>query len=170
MKSRFLIAGAGVVAVIALAGGGAYVYFFSSLRSSPDALGLSASPSAQASSTPSAATTGSLAGSWTVTTGSIAGYRVKELFVGETSKHEAVARTSNVRGSLTVSGDSSGYQVTAITITAVLTGLHSVDTVAGRDVSQRDGFVSRQMNLQQFPDATFIATSVSIAGATSGQV
>src|SRR5712692_5656501 len=160
MKSRFLIAGAAVIAVIALAGGGAYVYFFSGLRSSPSALGLSASPCAQASSTPSASASGSLAGSCTATTGSIAGYRVMELFVGETSKHEAVARTSSVSGSLTVAGDSSGYQVSAITITAVLTGLHSVDTVAGRDVSQRDGFVSRQMNLQQFPDA----------GSTSGPV
>ena len=170
MKSRFLIAGAAVIAVIALAGGGAYVYFFSGLRSSPNALGLSASPSAQASTSPSASTAGSLAGSWTVTTGSLAGYRVKELFVGETSKHEAVARTSSVTGSLTVAGASTGYQVSAITITAVLTGLHSVDTVAGRDVSQRDGFVSRQMNLQQFPSATFTASSVSVTGSTSGPV
>ena len=169
MKPRFLIAGAVVIAVIALAGGGAYVYFFSGLRSSPNALGL-ATPSAQLSSTPSDSTTGSLAGSWTVTTGSIAGYRVKELFVGESSKHEAVARTSTVSGSLTVAGDANGYQVTAITITAVLTGLHSVDTVAGRDVSQRDGYVSRQMNLQKFPNATFTAASVSIAGGTSGPV
>src|SRR5260221_11467946 len=111
MKSRFLIAGAVVIAVIALAGGGAYVYSFSGLRSSPGALGLSASPSAQASSTPSASTTGSLAGSWTASTGSIAGYRVKERFVGETSKHESVARTSSVIGRLTAAADSSGYQV-----------------------------------------------------------
>src|SRR5258707_3876346 len=133
MKSRFLIAGAAVIAAIALAGGGAYVYFFSGLRSSPSALGLSASPSAQASSTASAQATSGLAGSWTVTTGSIAGYRVKELFVGETSKHEAVARTSSVTGTLTVAGDAMGDQLSAITITAPLTGLHNVDTGAGRD-------------------------------------
>jgi polyisoprenoid-binding protein YceI len=169
MKPRFLIAGAVVIAVIALAGGGAYVYFFSGLRSSPKALGL-ATPSAQVSSTPSASTTGTLGGSWTVAIGSIAGYRVKELFVGESSKHEAVARTSSVSGSLTVAGDANGYQVTAITITAVLTGLHSVDTVAGRDVSQRDGYVSRQMNLSQFPNATFTASSISVPGSTSGPV
>ena len=170
MKSRLLIAGAAFIAVVALAGTGAYVYFFSGLRSSPNALGLSATPSAQASSTPSPSTTGTLAGSWTVATGSVAGYRVKELFVGETSKHEAVARTSSVTGNLTVAGDSSGYQVSTITITAVLTGLHSADTVAGRDVSQRDGYVSRQMNLQQFPNATFTASSISVAGSTSGPV
>src|SRR2546428_1524912 len=165
MKSRFLIAGAAVIAVIALAGGGAYVYFFSGLRSSPNALGLSASPSAQASTSPSASTAGSLAGSWTVTTGSLAGYRVKELFVGETSKHEAVARTSTVSGTLTVSGDSSAYQVTGITFTAALSDLHSLDSVAGRNVTQRDSFVSRQMNLQHFPNATFTASSGSVPAA-----
>ncbi len=164
MTSRLLIAGVALVAALALAGGGAYVYFFSGLRSSPSALGLSATPSAQGSAT---ASTG-LAGRWTVTTGSLAGYRVKELFVGETSKHEAVAHTSTVSGSLTVTGDSnSGYQVSSITFTAVLTDLHSVDTVAGRDVTQRGFVVSRQLDLQQFPNATFTATSASVAGTVT---
>jgi polyisoprenoid-binding protein YceI len=163
MRNRLIIAGAAVVAVVALAGGAAYVYFFSGLRSSPSALGLSAT-------TPTAAaSTGSLSGKWTVTTGSVAGYRVNELFVGQTSKHAAVARTSTVSGSLTVSGDSSGYQVNAISITAVLSNLHSVDSVVGRDVSQRDGFIARQMNLQQYPNATFTASSVAVAAVTPGQ-
>jgi polyisoprenoid-binding protein YceI len=172
MRSRLLIAVAASVAVVVLAGGGAYVYFFSGLRSSPSALGLSATPSPSATGTPtSSTTTGSLAGTWTVTTGSLAGYRVKELFVGQTSKHEAVARTSTVSGSLTVSGDSSGYLVTGITFTARLTDLHSVDSVAGRDVTQRDSFISRQMNLQQFPNATFTASAASVpATSTSGPV
>jgi polyisoprenoid-binding protein YceI len=167
MKGRLLVVGVACVAVVALAGGGAYVYFFSGLRSSPGALGLSATPSPAATGTPTSAPAGSLAGSWTVTTGSLAGYRVKELFVGQTSKHEAVARTSTVSGTLTVSGDASGYQVMGITFTAALTGLRSVDSVAGRDVTQRDSFVSRQMNLQQFPNATFTATSASVP-ATDG--
>jgi polyisoprenoid-binding protein YceI len=165
MRSRLIIAIAAGVAVVVLAGGGAYVYFFSGLRSSPSALGLSATPSPSITGTPTSAAAGSLAGTWTVTTGSLAGYRVKELFVGQTSKHEAVARTSTVSGTLTVSGDSSGYQVTGITFTAALTDLHSVDSVAGRDVTQRDSFVSRQMNLQQFPNATFTAASGSVPAA-----
>jgi polyisoprenoid-binding protein YceI len=170
MRSRLIAAGVAGVVVVALAGGAAYIYFFSGLRSSPSALGLSATPTAAASGTTTATTAGGLAGSWTVTTGSVAGYRVKELFVGQTSKHEAVARTSTVSGSLTVSGDSTaGYQVSTITVTVGLTSLHSVDSVAGRDVSQRDGFVARQMNLQQFPDATFTASSVSVAPVASGQ-
>ena len=162
MRSRVIIAGVACLAALALAGGGAYVYFFSGLRSSPAPLALS-TPSASASAAPA----GGLAANWTVTSGSVVGYRVKELFVGETSKHDAVAQTSNVTGSLTVSGDSSGYQVTAITFTAALTGLHSVDSVAGRNVVQRDSYVSRSMNLQQFPDATFTASSGSVP-ATDG--
>jgi polyisoprenoid-binding protein YceI len=162
MRRRLMIVAAAGVAVVVLAGGGAYVYFFSGLRSSPSALGLSTTPSPPAAGKPTSTTTGSLAGTWSVTTGSLAGYRVKELFVGQTSKHEAVARTSTVSGTLTVSGDASGYQVTGITFTAALTNLHSVDSVAGRDVTQRDSFVSRQMNLGQFPNATFTATSGSV--------
>ncbi len=162
MKRHLLVIGVASVAVIVLAGGGAYVYFFSGLRSSPAPLALS-TPNASASAAPA----GGFAGNWTVITGSVAGYRVKELFVGETSKHEAVAKTSNVSGSLAVSGDPSAYQVTGITFTAALTGLHSVDSVAGRNVVQRDSYVSRQMNLQQFPNATFTASAGSVP-ATDG--
>jgi polyisoprenoid-binding protein YceI len=165
MRSRLLIAGVALVAAIALAGGGAYVYFFSGLRSAPTTLGLS-SPSAS----PSTSAGTGLFGTWTVTTGSQAGYRVMELFVGQTSKHEAVARTSTVSGTMAISGDAaSGYQVNGIMINAVLTGLHSVDSVAGRDVTQRDGYVSRQMNLQQFPNATFTASSVTVPGPVASQ-
>jgi polyisoprenoid-binding protein YceI len=164
MKRNLIIAGVACVAALALAGGGAYVYFFSGLRTSPGALGLSATPSPTASSSPS-----DVAGKWTVTTGSLAEYRVSEQFVGEPTKHLAVARTSTVSGSLTVSGDASGYTASAITLTAVLTDLHSVDSVVGHSVTQRDSFVARSMNLQQFPNATFTATSASVVAADSSQ-
>ncbi len=169
MRNRLLIALIAIVAAVALAGGGAYVYYFSGLRSTPSTLGLSTTPNA--SSSPTASSSGGLAGTWKVTTGSLVGYRVKELFVGTTSKHEAVARTSAVSGSMTVSGDAtSGYQVNAITVTAALTDLHSVDSVAGRDVTQRNFFVSRSMDLQQFPNATFSAASASVPGPVTSQV
>jgi polyisoprenoid-binding protein YceI len=165
---RALIAAAAGVLLIAIAGAAGYVYFFSNLRSSPSSLALSASP---AISPTAAGATSSLTGSWTVTTGSQARYRVKELFAGQTAKHDAVAQTSRVSGSLTVAGDSSGYQATAISVTADLTSLHSIDSVAGRDVTQRDGIVSRQLDVQQFPDAKFTATSASVPGTvTSAQV
>jgi len=165
MSRRVPIGLIAVAVLLALAGGGVYVYFFSSLRSSPQQLGLqAASPTAGASATGTPSTT-DLAGTWTVTTGSQAGYRVNELFGGQSTKHEAVSRTSQVSGGITVAGDAaSGYQISAITVTANLTALHSVDQVAGRDVSQRDGVVSRQLEVQQFPNATFTATSAAIPG------
>ena len=165
MKTRLLVVIGALVAVIAAAGGAGYVYYFSGLRSAPAQLGLSATPTATTSAvtTPTAAAT--LTGSWTVTSGSVAGYRIMELFVGQASKHQAVARTSTITGGLTASGNSSGYQVSSMTFTADLTSLHSVDSVAGRDVTQRDGVVSRQLDVQQFPTATFAATSASVPGA-----
>jgi polyisoprenoid-binding protein YceI len=172
MRKPIVLAAAATLAAVALLAGGAYIYYFSGLRTSPAAFGLTATPTASpATSTPSATTTAGLTGKWTVASGSIAGYRVKELFVGQTSKHEAVARTSTVSGSLTVSGDSSGYQASNFTITVGLADLQSKDQVAGRDVSQRDGVVARQLNIQQFPTATFTVASVSVpGGVTSGQV
>jgi polyisoprenoid-binding protein YceI len=169
MRTRILVVIGAVVAVVALAGGAGYIYYFSGLRSAPAQLGLSATPIAATSPTVTPAATASLTGSWTVTTGSLAGYRINELFVGQSSKHQAVARTSTVSGGLTVSGDSTGYQVSSLTFTADLTSLHSVDTVAGRDVTQRDGVVNRQLDVQQFPTATFAATSASVPGGITNQ-
>ena len=168
MKRPIVIGIAAAIAVVALIAGGGYLYYFSGLRTSPPQLGLSSTPSPSSSSaTPSAG----LAGKWTVGSGSVAGYRVKELFVGQTSKHEAVARTSTMSGSLTVSGDASGYQVGDISITVGLADLQSKDQVAGRDVSQRDGVVARQLNVRQFPNATFTVLTASVPAAiTGGQV
>jgi polyisoprenoid-binding protein YceI len=167
MRTRILVVAAAVVAVIAIAGGAGYLYYFSGLRTAPAQLGLSASPAATTTPLTTPTAPASLTGSWTVTSGSVAGYRIKELFVGQASKHEAVARTSTISGGLTVSGDASGYQASSLTFTANLTSLHSVDSVAGRDVTQRDGVVSRQLDVQQFPTATFVATSASVTGAIS---
>jgi polyisoprenoid-binding protein YceI len=166
MRRNVVVAAAAGLVALVLVGLGGYLYFFSNLRGSPPSLALSASPTA-GSATP---LTG-LAGTWTVTTGSVARYQVKELFVGETAKHDAVAQTSRVTGALTVGGDATGYQVSGITVTADISSLHSIDQVAGRNVSQRDGIVSRQLDVQQFPNATFTATSASIPGnVTSAQV
>ncbi|HXN79011.1 MAG TPA: YceI family protein [Candidatus Dormibacteraeota bacterium] len=162
MRRNLVLAAAAATVAIVLVAVGGYVYFFSNLRSSPASLALSASPTAS-----TATSLTSLAGTWAVSTGSQARYRVKELFVGETAKHDAVAQTSSVTGTMTVTGDATGYQVSAITVAADVTSLHSIDTVAGRNVSQRDGIVSRQLEVQQFPKATFTATSASVPGAVA---
>jgi len=158
---------AAIAAVVVVAGGG-YIYYFSGLRTSPPQLGLSASP---APSSSTAAPSTSLSGRWFVGPGSVAGYRVKELFVGQTSKHEAVARTSSVSGDMTVSGDATGYLVNNIKITVELADLRSKDQVAGRDVSDRDGSVARQLSVRGYPTASFTAVSASVpAGVISGPV
>jgi polyisoprenoid-binding protein YceI len=165
MKRPAILAAVAGLVFVALAGAAGYLYYFSGLRTAPAQLGLSATPTA----TGAPATAAPVTGRWTVASGSIAGYRVKELFVGQASKHEAVARTSTVSGSLTVTGDSSGYQVSGVTFTAGLADLHSVDSVAGRNVTQRDGVVSRQLEVQQFPNATLSVASASVPGLISSQ-
>ena len=153
MRSRLLIAGVALVAAIALAGGGAYIYFFSGLRSSPTTLGLS-SPSASASTS---AGTG-LFGTWTVTTGSQAGYRVNEILFGQ--HNEAVGRTTAVTGDATISGT----KVNAANVTVDLTKVSS-------DKAKRDDqFQHRIMDTSTFPTATFKLTQPVDLPSTTGKV
>src|SRR5258708_29782719 len=148
MKRNLIFPAAAGLTLIVVMGVAAYAYFFSGLRTSPASLGLSSPP---ASSSPAIATTG-LAATWKVTTGSLAGYRVQELFVGETSKHQAVARTTNVSGGLTVSGDASGYRGSGIPLAANLASLHSVGPVAGRELSQAAGVDTPRLTTQPLPN------------------
>ncbi len=178
MRKPFIL-GAALVAIVAvLASGGAYVYFFSGLRSTPKPLSLStvtASPNASPSASISSAATGSsgaasLAGTWKVAQGSLAGYRVKEQFAGQTSTHDAVSRTSTISGSLTVQDAATGLTATGLQFTVRVADLQSVDQVAGFNVSQRDRIVSQSLSVSQYPDATFVAQSVAVpVSLESGQ-
>jgi polyisoprenoid-binding protein YceI len=162
LQKQTAIGLAAAVLIVVAGAAGAYAYFFSGLRTSPKPLALS-SPAAASAPAASAAPAGSgLSGRWTVSQGSQVGYRVKEQFVGETSTHEAVARTSGVTGGFTVQQDSSGWVASTIRFSAQLGGLQSVDQVLGRNVSQRDFLVSRTLAVQQYPDATFQALSVTV--------
>src|SRR5207253_19508 len=147
--------------------GGAYAYFFSGLRSAPSSLaGAKSSPSA---GQPGATSASTLVGNWTVSSSSQAGYRVKEQFAGQSSGHEAVARTSAVSGGLTIQQTNGGLQATALKFTAQLASLQSVDQVAGFNVSQRDRIVSRTLSVDQFPEATFQAQTIDLpASVRSG--
>src|SRR2546427_13243184 len=151
-----------IVAVAALAllgSAGAYAYFFSGLRTSPPSLAL-ASPSASPATGASAN-----AGTWQIATGSVVGYRVKEQFVGQTSSHEAVARTGDVTGQVTIAQTGSSYQMTSAQITVQLSGLASVDSVAGYNVTNRDRIVQRSLDGSWFPTALFEAQSVTLPAA-----
>ncbi len=169
MSRRFWIPIAAVAALIVLGGGGAYAYFFSGLRSTPPTLALSSpSPIASTSASPTTASAGT--GTWTVASGSLAGYRVKEQFVGQSSSHEAVARSSAVSGQATIAQSATAYQLSAATITVQLTSLASVDSVAGYNVTNRDRIVQQSLNVSSFPTAVFEAQSVTLpAGAAVGQ-
>jgi polyisoprenoid-binding protein YceI len=166
-----------MVAVVALivVGGGAvgYVYFFSGLRTSPPALSFaspSPSSSAAASPSPTSTSTSGFAGAWQVGSGSLAGYRVREQFVGQTSSHDAVARTSSVSGQLTIAQSGTSYQLTSGTVTVQLSALASVDSVAGYNVSNRDRIVQQSLDVNQFPSAVLKLQTVAIpSGADIGQ-
>jgi len=86
-------------------------------------------------------------GTWVAASGSQAGYRVKEVLFGQST--EAVGRTSNVDGALTLTG-------ATVESAAISIDLASVAS----DESRRDNqFRGRIMNVSQYPTATFTLTS-----------
>jgi polyisoprenoid-binding protein YceI len=165
MSRKVWIPVVSVVALVVLGSVGAYAYFFSGLRTSPPSFAL-ASPGA--SSTSSASPAG--AGDWQITSGSLVGYRVSEQFVGQTSAHDAVARTSDVTGQVTIAKAGAAYQMTSARVTVQLSNLASVDQVAGYNVSNRDRIVQRSLGVSSYPTAVFAAQNVTLpASAETGQ-
>jgi polyisoprenoid-binding protein YceI len=144
---RWIVAGVAAVAVLAV--GGTYVYIHVIEGPAPAPLGLKATkgdaatpPGQQGQS----ATAGPLAGTWRVTSGSLAGYRVKEVLLGQ--NNIAVGRTSHVKGDLTINGNT----VTAAAFTVAMATIHS-------DQSQRDAqFDGRIMDVATYPTGTFTLT------------
>jgi polyisoprenoid-binding protein YceI len=139
---------AAVVGVVALVVGVPYLYIHVIEGKQPAALSLSDVPSsaATAGASPVASTKGSIDGTWTVTSGSQAGYRVNETLAGQNTT--AVGRTSSVTGSFTIKGKS----VTTATFTVQMASVTS-------DRSQRDQqFAGRIMDTSQFPTGTFVLT------------
>jgi polyisoprenoid-binding protein YceI len=96
---------------------------------------------------------GTVAGTWKVSSGSQAGYRVQEVLVGQ--NNTAVGRTSDVTGQMTIAGST----VTAATFTVDLTTVHSDQ--AERDVQ----FEGRIMDTARYPTATFTLSAPIELGA-----
>ncbi len=150
---RWLIGAVVVLAALAAAGPFVYIHFF---NSTPAALSLSPGNSASASSsaspssstaTANTAASGAVAGTWTVGTGSVVGYRVNEVLLGQNAT--AVGRTTSVTGHLTISGTTA----TAASFSVPMDTIHS-------DKSQRDAqFDGRIMDVAQYPTGTFTLTS-----------
>jgi polyisoprenoid-binding protein YceI len=142
-----------VVAVAALAValvlGVPYAYIHLVQGDAPDRLAAATEPAAAATTSTTAATGAAgdtLDGTWTVSSGSQAGYRVKEVLLGQDT--EAVGRTSAVTGQLAVAGD------------RVERGSFTVDlTQVASDEQRRDAqFQGRIMDTATYPTATFELT------------
>ncbi len=133
---RIAVIAVAALVVIAVAVPFVYIHFIEG--SAPAKLSLSASGGSSGPSVP-------LDGTWSVTSGSTAGYRVGEVLVGQ--NNTAVGRTTDVTGSLAIKGT----RVVSGSFTANLTSVHS-------DQQQRDGQFRRIMDTANDSTATFTLT------------
>ena len=161
-RSRLLLAG---VALVLLAGVGAYVAYDQVLRGdsvapltlasgAPEASPTETTASARggASSQPASTDDGEVAGTWSVAGDSQAGYRVRERLASLSAESDAVGRTSDVTGSITLESDG-----TTITLTA---GSITVDTTTiASDEDRRDNRLRTEgLQTDTYPSATFTIT------------
>lgn len=90
-------------------------------------------------------------GTWTAIAGdkdSFVGYRIEELFAGDTVKKTAVGRTTSYKGTLVIEGNT----VVSAEVVADLTQLKSDQTMRDRTIK------GRGLQTDQFPEATFKLT------------
>jgi polyisoprenoid-binding protein YceI len=143
-RRRIIVGAIGAAALIVLAGLlGPYVYIHFIEGPAPAKLEL---PRSSGTTSPrgseGAASTTSLNGTWNVGTGSVAGYRVQEVLVGQNAT--AVGRTSKIWGSLTIAGSA----VTKATFTVDMASVVS-------DQSERNArFDGSIMDVSRYPTAT----------------
>jgi polyisoprenoid-binding protein YceI len=155
---RWLIGGIALLVVLAIAGPYVYIHFIEG--KAPKRLSLSSQnqTGTTAGSAAAASADAPLDGTWKVTTGSQAGYRVKEVLFGQ--NNEAVGRTTSVTGQATIGGS----KVSATTVTVDLTKVSS-------DQSRRDNqFQGRIMNTASFPTAEFKLSQPVDLPSSTGRV
>jgi polyisoprenoid-binding protein YceI len=153
---RWLIGAIVVVAILAV--GGPYVYIHFIEGKAPKRLSLSSQNSTGTTAVSGAAADVPLDGTWKITNGSQAGYRVKEILFGQ--NNEAVGRTTAVTGDATIARS----KVSAATVTVDLTKVSS-------DRSQRDHqFQGRIMDTSTYPTATFKLTQPIDLSSTTSRV
>lgn len=161
MQKKLIIALAVVVVAVLAVVGGTALYARIENNKAPDELGLStptASASADAGSSAGPVTIDSLAGDWTVSDGSQAGYRVAEVLNGQDVT--VVGRTTDVTGSVTITGS----ELVAADITVSMTSITT-------DNSSRDGQFQDILSTSEHPTSTFVLTSpVDISAIADGVV
>ena len=134
---------AGVILFVGLAVAGPFVYIH--FIEGPPKPKLTLPKSTRTN--PSTAQATSLTGTWNVTTGSRAGYRVQEVLLGQSDT--AVGRSSDVSGSLVIDG-------TVLRSARFSVPLATVISDQGERNAQFDG---RIMDVARWPTATFALTS-----------
>jgi polyisoprenoid-binding protein YceI len=134
------------------------LYFVVFAGSSPQKLALSSpAPSISASAASTAAS-----GTWTVDSGSQAGYRVREKLASFSAPSDAVGRTTAVTGTLTLTQAASGYSVDSAAFTVDVSQLSS-------DQSRRDQRIHSQgLQSDRYPSASFKLTSPIALPADAG--
>ena len=157
-RRAWILSGIGVLVV---GGGVAYGGFVVAAGGSSPAP-LSLKPATGSTAVPAIS---HIAGTWTVGTGSVAGYRVREKLAILPAPSDAVGRTSQITGQATVVDSGSTHTVSAASFTVQVNTLSS-------DRSMRDQRV-HTMGLQTdtYPTATFSLSSPLTlpAVATTGQ-
>lgn len=115
--------------------------------------GAGASSAVGASAAPAASFDGAVAGTWAVASGSQAGYRVRERLANLPAESDAVGRTSNVTGSITLGTSGPTTTLTGGTITVDTTSIAS-------DKQMRDNRLRTEgLQTDSFPTATFKLTA-----------
>ncbi|HEV2590690.1 MAG TPA: YceI family protein, partial [Gaiellaceae bacterium] len=134
-----------------LAGGAfalAYFVLFPTSAPKPFSLTATASPSTNPAAG-TAASGGTLAGTWKIGSGSQVGYRVREKLVFLPAQSDAVGRTSEVTGSLTVATSGRTTKVASASFSAAVNTLKS-------DRSMRDDRIHTiGLESDKYPTATF---------------
>jgi len=156
-----------LIAVVAIVVLGTLAFWFFVLRSTaPERAALPDRPAAEATDTTAVATDAttddattdataddadaSPEGVWTLEPGSagFVGYRIDELFAGDTIKVTAVGRTPAVTGTLTIDGTT----ITEAEVEADLSQMVS-------DSERRDNYIrTRSLETDNFPEARFVLT------------
>src|ERR1700729_3739300 len=149
-RRRVIVAAIGVAvlaAVVALLGPYVYIHFIEGPAPAKLELPKTSATTTSSSVQGSTTTPSSLQGTWNVGAGSMAGYRVQEVLIGQNST--AVGRTSKIWGSMTIAGST------------VTKGMFTVNMASvTSDQSERNAhFDGSIMDVSQFPTATLTLSS-----------
>jgi len=167
---RWLVLGAGLVVLLAIAGPFVFIHFIEGTAPAKLTLPKERAGTGRTTTTPAAAPTTTAAGTanaasaklasavalegkWNVGAGSVAGYRVQEVLVGQQST--AVGRTEKIWGSLKISGNA----VTAASFTV------DMATVVSDQPQRNAQFDGRIMDVSEYPTATFVLAQPIVLGS-----